>query len=307
MPFFSVVIPTYNRALFLPGTIDSVLAQDYDDFEIVVVDDGSTDGTAEVIETNYACETKVRYYKQPNSERGAARNNGFKQARSPYVVFLDSDDLMHTDHLSTLAKIVAEHPDANFLATKFAIVRDGRRQATGLEAITEGWHGLELFLHGDPIGSVFCVNKNNPKIKLFEEDRRYAVMEDWMFLVENLAGERIYIRDEITITVVDHAERSMRSDNRAIIEKKLLAAEWITSRVSLSEPQKRILRGYAFYFCAIHSYLDRDRKAGLGYLRRAALLVKPDVKLFTLCLKILLGFDVVQKAKNSRLLLSRDH
>lgn len=297
MPFFSVVIPTYNRAPFLPDTINSVLAQDYEDFEIVIVDDGSTDGTAEVIETNYARETKVRYYKQSNAERGAARNNGFKQARSPYVVFLDSDDLMHTDHLSTLAKIVAEHPDANFLATKFAIVRDGRPQSTGLEAITEGWHGLELFLQGDPIGSVFCVNKNNPKVKLFEEDRRYAVMEDWMFLVENLADERIYIRDEITITVVDHAERSMRNDNRAIIEKKLSAAEWITNRVSLSESQKRTLNGYAFYFCAIHSYLDGNRISTMCYLFKSSKRIGVNTNIAVLFIKNLIGYNLIRNLR----------
>jgi len=299
MPFFSVVIPTYNRATLLADTVNSVLAQDYEDFEIIIVDDGSTDDTAEVVEKKYAHETKVRYYKQLNAERGAARNNGFKQARSPYVVFLDSDDLMHRNHLSSLAKIIAEHPDANFLATKFAIVRDGRRQSTELEAVKEGWHGLELFLHGDPIGSVFCVNKKNPKVKLFEEDRRYAVMEDWMFLVENLVDDRIYIRNEITITVVDHAGRSMRSDNRRIIEKKLLAAEWIAVRVNLSEQQKRILSGRVFYFCAIHSYLDGDRKSAMQHLFKTSKKLGVSANIAVLFIKSLIGYDLIQKIRAS--------
>lgn len=299
MPFFSVVIPTFNREHLITATINSALAQDFDDFEIIVVDDGSTDDTEAVIEGNFSHDSRVRYLKQVNSERGAARNHGFRSARGRYVLFLDSDDVMHANHLSALSKIVADHPEVNFLATKFVILRDGERLRTpDLESIEEGWHGVDLFLRGDPIGSVFCVRRDNPRIKLFEEDRRYAIMEDWMFVVQNLVGDRIYIRDEVTISVTDHPQRSMQGDNREIIKKKLLAKDWIVRNVALSEDQARILEAYAHYFCAIHGYLDDDRTLALKHLGEARRKFGLKIEFVTLFVKILAGRKLIRRVAN---------
>ncbi len=106
MPFFSVVIPTYNRANFIRDTVESVLKQDHTDFEILVVDDGSTDNTETVIAEAFGNTEQVRYFKQVNAERGAARNKGIREARGEYVLFLDSDDQMRTNHLSALREII---------------------------------------------------------------------------------------------------------------------------------------------------------------------------------------------------------
>ncbi|MGI8654628.1 MAG: glycosyltransferase family 2 protein [Pyrinomonadaceae bacterium] len=299
MPFFSVVIPTFNRASFIAKSVESVLAQDFDDFEVLVIDDGSTDNTAEVMRERFAADARVKYFRQPNMERGAARNHGFRKALGQYVLFLDSDDLMHSDHLRTLMEVIETHPGINFLATKFRILRNGDAQSSDLQNIKEGWHGLNLFLKGAPVGSVVCVNKSNPNLKLFEEDRSYAILEDWMFLVQNLARDRIYIRDEFTVSVIDHAGRSMRSDNQAIINKKLLARDWIIKNIELTEDQIRTLDGYAYQFCAIHSYLDGNKKKALGYLFRATQRTGFDAKLATLSAKALVGYEFIQKIKHA--------
>ena len=75
--FFSVVVPTYNRSHLVGKTIDTILSQDYPSFELIVVDDGSTDNTEEVLK-KYSGDNRFRYYKKENGERGAARNFGFK-------------------------------------------------------------------------------------------------------------------------------------------------------------------------------------------------------------------------------------
>ena len=91
MPTVSVVLPTYNRALVLTRAIDSVLAQTYDDFEVVIVDDCSTDETAEVVK-KYDDE-RIRYIQHDKNQGAcAARNTGIKQSNGQYVAFLDSDD-----------------------------------------------------------------------------------------------------------------------------------------------------------------------------------------------------------------------
>lgn len=102
MPLFSVVLPTYNRANWLKRSIQSVLEQTFEDFELIIVDDGSTDNTRDVI-SGFA-DSRILYHYQENKERSAARNAGIKLASGDYVCFLDSDDVYLPWHLETLKK-----------------------------------------------------------------------------------------------------------------------------------------------------------------------------------------------------------
>lgn len=100
VPTVSVVIPTYNRAHVLPRALDSVLAQTYRDFEVLVVDDGSTDETADVLAHYGDRDERVRYLVQPqNTGVSAARNRGIREARGSLVAFLDSDDAWFPEKL----------------------------------------------------------------------------------------------------------------------------------------------------------------------------------------------------------------
>ena len=92
-PTVSVVIVTYNKADTLPDAINSVLGQTYPDFEVLVVDDGSTDATAERVK---AYGDKIRYLPKKNGGTGSARNLGIAEARGPFVAFLDGDDPKRT-------------------------------------------------------------------------------------------------------------------------------------------------------------------------------------------------------------------
>ncbi len=103
--FFSVVIPTYNRASFVGKTIQSLLAQTYSHFEIIVVDDGSTDDTEAVVRGIRS--DKLTYHKKKNGERAAARNTGARLAKGDYVNFFDSDDLAYPVHLHTALDLIA--------------------------------------------------------------------------------------------------------------------------------------------------------------------------------------------------------
>lgn len=104
----SVVIPTFNRRNLVAEAVQSVLAQNLRDIEIIVVDDGSTDGTAGLLSDRFA--DRLRYTWQPNAGRSAARNRGALQARGEYIVFLDSDDLVMPDGPSLLAACLDRHP-----------------------------------------------------------------------------------------------------------------------------------------------------------------------------------------------------
>ena len=109
-PYFSIIVATYNRASFLPTCIESVLNQTYTHWELIIIDDGSTDETKEVV-SKYTDE-RVIYRYQNNSERSSARNNGIRISSGDYCFFLDSDDWYLPNHLQVHADAISEssHP-----------------------------------------------------------------------------------------------------------------------------------------------------------------------------------------------------
>jgi glycosyltransferase involved in cell wall biosynthesis len=103
-PFFSVVVPVYNRADDLRHALASVLAQTEQDFEIVVADDGSKDDPKAVIDR--IADPRIRYVRQENRGGGAARNLGIDNARGTFIAFLDSDDIFLPNHLTTMRRLL---------------------------------------------------------------------------------------------------------------------------------------------------------------------------------------------------------
>ena len=113
MPEVSVIIPAYNAERFLQEAIDSVLRQTHRDFEVIVVDDGSSDGTARIA----AGFPTVRYVHQANRGASAARNHGARLASGKYLAFLDADDAWHPCKLEHQLRALKEHPESVFCHT----------------------------------------------------------------------------------------------------------------------------------------------------------------------------------------------
>jgi glycosyltransferase involved in cell wall biosynthesis len=124
MPLFTVIIPTYNRYETLKSAIDSVLLQTYKDFELIVVDDGSDDSTP-LLESEY--HSLLRYIRQSNHGVSSARNTGIVQSASPYIAFLDSDDLWLPKKLQEQRKFIEENPDIYIHQTNEMWIKNGRR------------------------------------------------------------------------------------------------------------------------------------------------------------------------------------
>lgn len=110
MPKVSVVIPTYNNALYIVEAVESVLNQTFKDFEIIVVDDGSKDNTKEVLKP-YIDKDLIRYKYQDNQGPGVARNTGILSAKGDYIAFLDSDDTLTKDSLERRLSLIESEPD----------------------------------------------------------------------------------------------------------------------------------------------------------------------------------------------------
>jgi len=122
--FISVVIPTYNRASFLKEAIDSVLSQTCRDFELIVVDDGSTDDTPALL-LSYG--KKIKVIKKANKGPSAARNRGIKAAKGEWLAFLDSDDSWKPDKLEKQVQFIKDNPDIKICQTEEIWIRNGKR------------------------------------------------------------------------------------------------------------------------------------------------------------------------------------
>jgi glycosyltransferase involved in cell wall biosynthesis len=123
-PAVSVIIPTYNRGWILKEAVDSVLAQDFKDFELIVVDDGSTDNTGAIL-ASYGPE--IITLRQANRGVSTARNRGIAAASAPLIAFLDSDDLWLPQKLSVQVKFFKLHPNARICQTEEIWIRNGKR------------------------------------------------------------------------------------------------------------------------------------------------------------------------------------
>jgi len=144
-PVVTAAIPTYNRARYLPGALESVFAQTFTDLEVVVVDDGSIDGTERVL-APYA--DRIRYVRQENAGRSAARNRCIAEARGRYLSFLDSDDRWLPEKLALHVALLEERPGVGMVHGHVDVVDEHDRPRDDL---TEFHHRLWSRAHIRPV------------------------------------------------------------------------------------------------------------------------------------------------------------
>jgi glycosyltransferase involved in cell wall biosynthesis len=149
-PTVSIILPTYNRADTLPRAVHSVLSQHFEDWELIVVDDGSTDGSEDLVAR---LDPRIRLIRQANAGVGAARNTGLAAARGRYLSFLDSDDAWQPHYLALVTAFLRAHPHEHFVTTEFEQDYGDnhrvRHNLDGIEAYAAfaraiGSHGLDL-------------------------------------------------------------------------------------------------------------------------------------------------------------------
>lgn len=136
----SVVIPLYNKAPHITKAVESVLAQTDPPDEVIVVDDGSTDGGGDLV-LPYCEKYGVRLVRQENAGESAARNRGVEIASNQYVAFLDADDWWLPNHISTLRRLIARFPAASLFSTAHVIERSGQNYRPRC-SYSDGWAGI---------------------------------------------------------------------------------------------------------------------------------------------------------------------
>jgi glycosyltransferase involved in cell wall biosynthesis len=282
----SIVLPTFNRAAFLPSAFESIRAQTYRHWELVVVDDGSTDETTAVLDRLAAESPRpFRVVRQANAGAYAARNTGLDHSTGTLVAFFDSDDLWLPHHLEDCARALAAHAEVDWVfgacrvedmasgrelePTTFAV--NGRprpflslhTRRDGALAIIDDERAVEMQIrHG-----LFCGLQNSVIRRSVFSTRRfwsdYQVVEDDMFVIRLLAeGGRFAYYDKPHVVYRIHGQNSSGSAvgqdvarNRRIFSEMTRGLERVAREATLDARSRR----------ALAERLARERFWGLGY------------------------------------------
>jgi glycosyltransferase involved in cell wall biosynthesis len=202
---FSIILPTYNRANLISKAIESVINQTYQNWELIIVDDGSIDNTKEVVERFVKANRSIIYLYQKNKERSAARNNGIKNAIGDFICFLDSDDLFHKTHLEEFYKLKVKNNFKKGLYVSGFSYTEHTTQKENYDLSHS--NNLEFVLLNTISTPRGCVDNSILKANLFNENIRIGEdMDLWMRI---LTKYPLFYHRNKTVIQIEHPQRSV--------------------------------------------------------------------------------------------------
>lgn len=265
---FSLIIPTYNRAGFILKTLQSVLNQTCKDFEIIIVDDGSTDNTQELIST--VGDSRIKYFKKQHGERAAARNFGIERAAGDYITFLDSDDLLYPHHFEEAFNLIQKYNHPEWLHSGYEIRNEkgkilrqqNKRRGSINKSLITGNHlsCLGIFVRKD----IAIENK-------FNEDRDIIGSEDYELWLRLAAKYQLYYSNEITGCMIQHTERSvMGFDQQKLVKRIEKLIEIVKSQNELNARALKKFKAHRYLYLSLHLAMNKDIVHSGIYLFKAA-------------------------------------
>lgn len=204
----SIIVPTYNREKLIARTIESILSQKSSSYELIIIDDGSTDFTEQVV-SNYLSE-RVHYFKIENGERGRARNIGTQKAKGTYINWFDSDDILLDFHVSELEKVVLKENFPPIITFEHEI-RD-----VNLNFISKSdfinTEKVDLLIHGNYLACNSVIVKREIALENpFIEDRKMSASEDYELWLRLKSQFPFYHHPICTSYLIQHDERSVNT------------------------------------------------------------------------------------------------
>lgn len=244
-PFFSIVIPLYNKEKFIVETINSALNQSYENFEIIVINDGSTDNS--LIEVNNIQDKRITTYTTKNQGVSNARNNGMENASADYICFLDADDYWHPNHLKTLHKLILNFPDCGLYATAYK-----KKHLTGtIKSVyknipNQAWKGIvKEYFESSLINSIawtstVCVPKKIiDSVGMFDPKITLGAGEDTDLWIRIALKHKVAFDNTVTGIHNLHAENRVSNSNTNI--RKFLDLDKYENYVSQHKGLKKYL------------------------------------------------------------------
>lgn len=219
MPLVTVIIPTFNNQDTVIRAISSCLEQSFSDLEVLVIDNGSTDKTEELI--GRLSDGRVKLLKLSKPNRSKARNLGLSKARGVYIQFLDSDDTLYPNKIGHDIKLLESN-------TPYFAISDGYRYISGDKTEDRSSSDNIGDLLGHNIFHISSVLFRNDNVKKFDENISYC--EDWLFWVENLSNKKVLIDNEfIGTTQINTGKNTMRNQ-KIMLEYQMLIRARIRKR-----------------------------------------------------------------------------
>jgi glycosyltransferase involved in cell wall biosynthesis len=223
-PLVSIVVPSYNRAQYVPATLDSILAQNYKNLELIFIDDGSTDDTAEILDAYSKRDSRIQYHHQNNSERAVARSKGMQLANGEYVCLVDSDDVWYPGKLEKQIAIMEKDRD---IAMSYAAVNRIDMQGNSLGHARrqhQGYSGQVYpeLLKRNFISSVTPMFRKELVNEVGEQRTDLIPYEDWDFWLRLSKLGKFHFTQEPLGDYRLHPGQSVKNVNAEHIEKVTL-------------------------------------------------------------------------------------
>lgn len=269
MATVSVVTPTYNRARFLPDAVASVLAQTYDDLELIIVDDGSSDETREVLEP-YLADRRVRYFYQENQGQSHARNLALKQATGDFIAFLDSDDLWAPDKLEKQLAVLCADSEVDIVHGDEAII-DENGEVISLEKMRRYSGRITRYLLADNSVSITTALVRR---RCFDEmggfDTSVGVADDYELWLRFSARYCYHYEPGIVASYRVMADQISSDKRRRFAANERIIREFLARYGEVLSTRERRW-GLARFYCRKARYLARagERGRAMGALARA--------------------------------------
>jgi glycosyltransferase involved in cell wall biosynthesis len=269
-PIISIIVPTYNRGHLIDKTLLSLLTQSDSRYEIIVVDDGSTDNTEDIIKPYLS--DKVSYFKKENAERAAARNFGTQKARGIYVNWFDSDDIALENHVATAVEMIEKYNNPEVFALGYSIAD------TSGKLIQDFVYSKEIMNSEIHKGNFFACNPvfvrrdialENP----FNEDRGLSASEDYELWMRLASKFPFYATNTKTLKMIHHEERSvLMSDPQKLISRFEKFIHYTTSNEGI---RNFLGNNYSYFVMKNYLILSVDLavngfiKASIEYLKKS--------------------------------------
>lgn len=298
--FISVIIPTFNRAHYLPEAIQSVLGQTFQNFELIIIDDGSTDNTKEVVSLyNTAYPSKIKYIYKENGGVASARNEGIKNAQGNYIAFLDSDDYWHVKKLERTVHYIMQYPKAGLLYTDYWVVDKNKNILWANERYHYSGNIFMKLILGNFIATSTVVVKKEvfEKVGIFFEGYSLkAGLEDWDMWLRIAKDFRIsHIPEKLTF--YRYYEGQCKFKKEFFDDYELLLERFLSSTHGIDK--KKVNKIFAsYYYLKGKSYLaSKEQDFARKNLFQSFKLNPFSIKLYVVWTATFLPGSVLRKLK----------
>ncbi len=299
---FSIIVPTYNRGNIIIQTLNSVKNQTFTDWECIIVDDGSTDNTEEMLKEYVFNDSRFQYIHQENKERSAARNNGIKHAQGDYVCFIDSDDFYKKNHLEIIHSFLSKH---NFpiamVFTNFSFLKEGKIESHSIPKYSPN-KCVKYLIDNSIIPARTCIHREILRNEKFDED--IVVVEDLVLWLKISNRYSILHIEEPTVLYNLHGDNSIDIKSNGA-EKRLSGLKIFFKRYphiasKISRKDKKTLLSNTLFNVAKHNIYHKKTIQSLLYLSKSIIFhpIHNQTKHKFLCIiKLLFGLKISEYQK----------